>query len=161
MRQATLWCSLMILAACTGTPAGRLPFHAISETLDGFHKAAADADEETYFSLLSDDAVFLGTDASERWTKGEFRRWAEPYFQRDSAWKYEPRQRSISINADGDTAWFDETVHNEKYGDLRGTGVLIRTPDGWKIAQYNLTFPIPNEIAGQVVEMIRRVEESR
>ncbi len=160
LRSLTL-CLLLLISACSTAQPERSAINAINDTLDAFHKAAAEADEETYFSLLSDDAVFLGTDASERWTKGEFQRWAEPYFARESAWTYEPRRRSISINAMGSTAWFDETVHNDKYGDLRGTGVLIHTPDGWKIAQYNLTFPIPNEIAGQVVEMIRSVEESR
>lgn len=161
MLRMLIICPLLLVAACSTTQSERPAINAINDTLDAFHKAAAEADGDTYFSLLSDDAVFLGTDASERWTKAEFQRWAEPYFARESAWTYEPRRRSISINAVGSTAWFDETVHNDKYGDLRGTGVLIHTPEGWKIAQYNLTFAVPNEIAGQVVEMIRSVEESR
>ncbi len=161
MCRVPILCSIVLLSACAGTRSVPSAIHAVGDTLDAFHKAAADADEDTYFRLLSVDAVFLGTDASERWTKGEFRRWARPYFERDSAWTYEPIRRSISINADADTAWFDETLRNEKYGDLRGSGVLIRTPDGWKIAQYNLTFTIPNEIAGEVVELIGKAKESR
>ena len=39
----------------------------ISEVLDAFHNAAARADWTTYFDLMSDDAVFIGTDVSERW----------------------------------------------------------------------------------------------
>ncbi len=127
----------------------------VNRTLDAFHAAAAEADEETYFDLMAEDSVFLGTDATERWTKDEFEAWAEPFFERDSAWTYVSIERHVGLNANQDTAWFDEVVRNENYGDLRGSGALIRTPAGWRITQYNLTFPVPNEIAGQVVEMIK------
>ena len=49
---------------------------------------------------------------------------------------------------------------NERYlirsGGLE-TLVLIKGVDGaWKIAHYNLTIPIPNDLANAVVEMIRK-----
>lgn len=144
-----------MLASCAGSERASPAVTAINETLDRFHKAAREADEDTYFSLLSESAVFLGTDATERWTKEEFRAWAEPYFQRESAWDYRPLQRAIGLNRAMDAAWFDETVRNKSYGDLRGTGALILTPDGWRITQYNLTFVIPNDIAPEVVRMTR------
>lgn len=144
-----------LLSSCAGSPQTAPAVSAINETLDAFHKAAKDADEETYFSLLSEDAIFLGTDASERWTKDQFRAWAEPYFQRESAWTYKPIQRAVGLNRAMDAAWFDEMVRNETYGDLRGTGALILTPEGWRITQYNLTFLIPNDIAPEVIRMTR------
>ena len=49
----------------------------------------------------------------------------------------------VDIASDGLTAWFDETVENEHYGACRGTGVLRRDGDEWRIAQYNLTIPVP------------------
>ncbi|MBV19632.1 MAG: hypothetical protein CL870_00845 [Cytophagia bacterium] len=54
--------------------------------------------------------------------------------------------RNIYLNNNKNTAWFDEELSNEKYGVFRGTGVLIKTDEGWKISQYNLLLPIPNEL---------------
>ena len=53
---------------------------------------------------------------------------------------------------------FDELLENEKYGTCRGSGVLIATPEGWRIAQYNLTFVVPNDIALEVVKTIREAD---
>jgi hypothetical protein len=128
----------------------------INRVLDDFHDAAAVADLDRYFGNLTAHAVFLGTDAWERWPRDDFREYAAPHFLGESAWAYTPRNRSIALSASGETAWFDETVVNEKYGSLRGSGVLELCGDGvWRIAQYNLGFTIPNEIAGEVVEMIK------
>jgi len=128
----------------------------INHVLDDFHDAAAVADIERYFGHLTAHAVFLGTDAWERWPRDEFREYAAPHFLGESAWAYTPKDRSIALSEDGDTAWFDETVVNEKYGALRGSGVLEYCGDGvWRIAQYNLGFTVPNEISGQIVEMIK------
>ena len=52
----------------------------IAAVLDDFHAAAADADEERYFGHLAASGVFLGTDATERWTKEQFRAYAHPHF---------------------------------------------------------------------------------
>lgn len=146
---------ILVLPACQSTPSRVPALDEINNTLDAFHTAASEADEDTYFGLLTDDAVFLGTDATERWTKPEFQEWAAQFFERDSAWTYESIERHVGLNSAQDTAWFDEVVRNENYGDLRGSGALILTPNGWRITQYNLVFPVPNEIAGEVVEMIK------
>lgn len=128
---------------------------AVGVVLDAFHDAAAHADGKTYFGLLTDDAVFLGTDPGERWPRQAFEEWAQQYFERESAWTYVSVERHVVVEPGGKAAWFDEVVRNASYGDLRGTGVLRRTSEGWRIAQYNLTFVVPNGIAGEVVEMIR------
>lgn len=130
---------------------------AVRETLDRFHQAAAEADAETYFSLLADDAVYLGTDAGERWSVDDFRAFAQPYFERGQGWTYVPTSRHVALDADRGTAWFDEMLENASYGTTRGTGVLTKTPAGWRIVQYHLAIPIPNEIAKEVVERIRKV----
>ena len=46
---------------------------AVGNVLDAFHTTASKADEEAYFALLAPNAVFLGTDATERWDKAAFR----------------------------------------------------------------------------------------
>lgn len=128
----------------------------VAWTLDSLHKAAATADERAYFSLYADNAVFLGTDAKERWTLDEFKAFAHPYFAKGKAWTYTPikGKRSIVIEGkDGDVAWFDEQLENPKLGVCRGSGVLVKTATGWKVKQYNLTMLVPNEVAEKVGQM--------
>jgi len=45
----------------------------VESVLDAFHAAASTADEQRYLELLTADAVFLGTDASERWAGEHYR----------------------------------------------------------------------------------------
>ncbi len=130
----------------------------IAAVLDKFHLAAAQANAQDYFSLLSEEAVFLGTDATERWTKKEFNAFVQPYFTEGRGWSYAVKKRNISIIQHGQTAFFDEILYNEKYGHCRGAGVLIKTATGWKIAQYNLSVMLPNEIVTEVVGQIKRFE---
>jgi ketosteroid isomerase-like protein len=144
-----------LLVACQsagGVPAAD-PERAIARVLDDWHQSASVADGARYFGHMAEDAVFLGTDASERWTLPEFRSFCEPYFSKGVGWTYEPRERHVS--AAGHLAWFDERLWNEKYGECRGTGVLREDGGDWKIVHYSLTFPVPNELAGDVVKLIR------
>lgn len=149
-----LICAVALGAAILPTWAGSAADAA--RVLDRLHQAAAVADEAAYFELFADDAVFLGTDASERWTVLEFRAYAHPHFARGKGWTYTVREggRHVYLSADGNLAWFDEVLDNAKYGECRGTGVLRRVDGRFRIVQYNLTIPIPNEIAPDVVAMI-------
>jgi len=128
---------------------------AINGVLDSYHKAASQADWDTYFDFMSDDGVFLGTDASERWPKEVFREYAVDR----TGWTYTPKDRNVNLTPDGNSAWFDEILDSENYGSSRGTGVLIKTSDGWKISQYHLTFPVPNELAREITDAIKAFEE--
>jgi hypothetical protein len=127
----------------------------VAAVLDDFHDAAAQADFDRYFGHFAHDGVFLGTDAGERWSVGAFRTYARPHFDAGRGWTYVPRDRHVTIGADGATAWFDELLDNAKYGTCRGSGVLVHGDGAWRIAQYNLTFVVPNEVAKDVVEVIR------
>lgn len=135
------------------------PAAVIGEVLDTFHEAASKADGELYFSLFFDGGVFIGTDVTERWTIAEFRKFAEPYFSEGRGWTYLPKERHIDLSPAGNTAWFDEVLWNEKYGICRGTGVLVLTATGWRIAQYHLTFPIPNDLSAEITARIKEFEE--
>ena len=125
----------------------------VEAVLNDFHDAAAKGDYTRYFSHFTDDAVFLGTDPSERWTTSEFKVYAKPRFER-GGWAYTPVKRNVFISKDGQTAWFDETVSSKKYGLMRGTGVLVKSGTTWKLAQYNLLKPIPNDLFDKTVETI-------
>ena len=131
----------------------------IEKVLDTFHQSAAQADASSYLQLLSDDAIFLGTDGAERWNKQEFSEFVRPYFSAGKGWLYTPLSRNITITTSKASAFFDEALVNKNYGRCRGTGVLVKTPHGWKIAQYSLSVPMPNEIAKDLVRSIKQFEE--
>ena len=135
----------------------------VAKVLDQFHDAASRADENEYFGLFAEDGVFLGTDASERWSKEQFRAYAKPYFAQGRGWTYLPRPngRFVTISKDGTVAWFDEILDNAKFGECRGSGVLVLGDKGWKIAQYNLTVPVPNDLMPKVAEMIKATAKAR
>ena len=127
-------------------------------TLDSFHRAAANADTAAYFAAMTDDVVFLGTDGGERWQGSEFRDFVAAHFSAGRGWTYVPVQRDITVSANGDIAWFDELLHNEGLGTCRGSGVLVKSTNGWKIAQYNLSVPIPNAIVRDVATDIAALQ---
>ena len=133
---------------------------AIHEVLDDWHAAAAEADFERYFNhFAGDSSIFMGTDASERWTVSEFRPWSQPFFERGQAWNFTPTERFVYFSDDRQTAWFDEELDTPNLGPARGSGVLSNTENGWKIEHYNLSIPIPNEIADDVVNQIDELNE--
>lgn len=229
----------------------------VTKVLDAFHAAAAKADEKTYFDLFAPEGVFIGTDATERWTVAQFREYAKPIFAKGRGWVYKPRLQSrhvdfVIVHGSGDApaapspaptasptpappantpgstppsstpaskpsapsgpsapaaptspptpsappspsapsapgspaspskpsmppaptpapapapgatpssdaafAWFDELLDSEKYGLCRGTGVMRKIGGEWKITQYHLTVPVPNELMEQVTRMIK------
>ncbi len=133
---------------------------AVSAVLDTLHEAASEADFDRYFSLYAGEATFLGTDATERWTREEFMDYARPHFDAGTGWTYHMLERHISIAPSGRTAWFDERLDNAGLGETRGSGVLVMEDGSWRIAQYNLTIPIPNELAGDVVRTIRALRQN-
>jgi len=110
---------------------------------------------EAYFALFAPDAIFYGTDAKERWTVDEFRDYAMPYFSAGRGWTYVPTERHVYFDDEGDIAWFDERLQNDKYGEVRGSGVLRRRDGQWRIVQYNLALPVPNEVTAGLLELIR------
>ena len=58
-------------------------------------------------------------------------------------------------------AWFDEALDTPNLGPARGSGVLVRTAETWKIAHYDLSVPIPNELMKEVKERIERFGRER
>lgn len=145
--------SLLVLAAAVrGAP--RDDRAEVEALLDRFHAAASRADEGAYFACLDADGVFLGTDPEERWTVPDFRAYAHEHFAAGRGWTYVPRERHVTIGARARTAWFDEVLRNEKYGLCRGTGTCVKVRGTWRIAQYSLTFLVPNDAAPAVVAAI-------
>jgi uncharacterized protein (TIGR02246 family) len=156
--------ALLCLALLTATPeAGTpaTPTAAVNAVLDDWHKAATQADEARYFGHFTPDAVFLGTDATERWTRDEFRTWARPYFSKGKAWSFTTVSRHVSFSKDGAVAWFDEALSTPNMGPARGSGVLVKDGGAWKLAQYNLSIPIPNDLMQDFKQRIGAHEKKR
>jgi ketosteroid isomerase-like protein len=118
---------------------------AVARELDDFHDAAAHADEPRYFAHFAPDAVFLGTDVTERWNVAAFRAYAHPHFATGKGWTYHPLRRAIAFAPSGAVAWFDEDLRGERVGPTRGSGVLVLRDGRWLIALYDLSITIPNE----------------
>ena len=116
--------------------------------LNGLHLDAHKGSFESYFDRYSTDAVFLGTDKTERWTIEEFKAYAKPAFSDGHGWTYSVIERNWE--GDGNTRWFDEILLNEKLGHCRGTGVVELINGEWKISHYALTMLVPNSIAAKV-----------
>lgn len=130
----------------------------IHSVLDNWHKAAADADFDKYFDVMTPSFVFLGTDASEYWTRSSFAAYAKPYFDKGKAWKFTRLERHIYLNYDRTTAWFDELLETDMK-ICRGSGVLLRQNGQWKIAQYVLSMTIPNDNTQEVVKIKTPIED--
>ena len=152
--------SLLALLACATTeapaptPDPEVARAAVDSVLTALHQTASEGAWDLYFALYAPDAVFFGTDATERWSLEEFRGYASA----SRGWTYQMTERHVFVDDDASTAWFDERLENAAYGETRGTGVLRRTDDGWKIVQYNLTIPIPNPLAAEFAERIRGLD---
>lgn len=131
----------------------------IGVLIDAWHAAAGDADADKYFGLMAEDAVYIGTEAGERWTKPEFVEFARPYFERGSAWDFKSTTRSVYVSDDGRTAWFEELL-DTWMGVCAGSGVLQSTDDGWKIKHYHLSVTVPNDLIDEFIDLVRSADSS-
>lgn len=120
--------------------------------IDKWHTAAAEADFDTYFNLMTSNAVFVGSDASEVWNYEEFKSFSKPYFDAGKAWTFESVNRNIYQDKAGNTAWFDEVLKSDHMGLCRGSGVLQKTNGEWKIRHYVLSLAVPNALVDELVQ---------
>ncbi|MEM9077332.1 MAG: nuclear transport factor 2 family protein [Bacteroidota bacterium] len=125
---------------------------AIATLLDAWHKAAAEADFDAYFSKMTDDGVFIGTDAAENWQNDAFREFSKPYFDKGKAWSFTSVERNIYIGDSGEMAWFDELLDTQMKL-CRGSGVVKKENGQWKIAHYVLSIAVPNENVGELIKL--------
>lgn len=134
---------------------------AVENVLNKLHLFAAEAKSDDYMKLFSDNAVFFGTDIKERWPKLEFDAYATKRMASGIGWTYFMTERNIFFSDDKKIAWFDEILFHEIYGNFRGTGVLKIVNNEWKIAQYNLLLPIPNDLMKKYAMEIKAYYEEK
>ena len=129
-----------------------------------FTRRLRQADEERYFRTLSAyDAVFLGTAPGERWRGESLRTFVHSYFSTRQGMERTCRQRARSASPpDGRTAWFDETVDERRpMARVAAAACLRHERGGWRIAQYNLMIPVPDELAPELVDEDPRARMSQ
>jgi len=126
----------------------------LGSLISRWHRAAATADEDTFFGLMTPDAIYIGTDTTERWERDSLRAWSVSAFERPVAWDFTATQRHITLSSDGNTAWWDEVL-TTWMGPCRATGILVDTPEGWKIRHYQLSVTVPNDLIKPFIELTR------
>lgn len=124
----------------------------ITSLLNNWHKAAAKANYNNYFGALDSVSIYIGTDVAEVWSKKQFSAFSKPYFNRGKAWAFTAVDRNVYFNKSGDTAWFDEIL-NTWMGVCRGSGVLEKTGEDWKIKHYVLSITVPNDNINDVIKI--------
>ena len=131
----------------------------INLVVDNWHQAAAEANFNLYFNAMTEDAIFIGTDATENWNKPAFIQFAKPYFDKGKAWSFTKLERNIYFSSDKKMAWFDELL-NTQMKICRGSGVLVVDKNGnWKIKHYVLSMTIPNDHTNEVVKIKSLIED--
>ncbi len=150
---------LLVTSGCSeNKSAGANESGKIASLLDSFNIYAGKADFNNYFKYYADDAIFIGTDANERWNKADFMVWSKPFFDKGKAWNFTTLQRNIYFDETGSVAWFDELL-NTQMKICRGSGVLVKNGNDWKIKQYVLSMTVPNSVHDSILP-IKSPEEA-
>jgi hypothetical protein len=123
----------------------------INTLLVAWHNAATITNFNSYFETLDSNAVFIGTAAEEVWTKKQFAQFSKPYFEKGKAWSFLTLERNVYVSTSGDFAWFNELLETWM-GTCRGSGVLEKKGNTWRIKQYVLSVPIPNDDMQAVIK---------
>lgn len=124
-----------------------------NKVIDAWHHAAAVGDSATFFGLMTEDAVYLGTDLSERWDRTSMARDLGKYFRGRKAWHFEPFDRHYYDLKDKNKVMFDESLKTWM-GPCRATGVLARVNGKWRIAYYNLSVAVPNQYIKEYIKLL-------
>ena len=124
-------------------------------------RAMASADAKAFFANFADDAIIMGTDATERFDFDEFRAWSAPMFTRGPRPVATLIEENITVADDGTLAWFHERIRRAGLGELRLSGVLRKAEGRWQIVQLNHAFPVPNEIVGTLIERIQNANSGK
>lgn len=143
-----------IYESCRSIEPRKVELSLINRTLDEWHGLAAVGDS-TYFDYFSDGSFYLGTDPKEIWTVQQFKDFAMPYFRRGSAWNFKNKNRNVHLGDYGHYAWFDEIL-DTWMGLCRGTGVMEKQSEGWKIKQYSLTILVPNSKINEYLKLVKQ-----
>ena len=155
----TLGVSIFLFFACATPNTVKTDKSAIRKEVNtllvNWHKAASDANFKEYFRVLDSTTVYIGTAAEEIWTKEQFANFSKPYFDKGKAWSFTTLERNIYMSESANIVWFDELI-DTWMGTCRGSGVLEKKEDSWKIKQYVLSVAIPNDDIQAVIDIKKK-----
>ena len=152
-------CLFVVSFAASAQQADPALTRAVNAFVDGWHDDAAHA-RLAYFDKMAPDGVYIGTDKHELWHRDEFKAWAKKFFERGSAWSFKAVRRNVYASPDGGFIWFDEILDTPNMGPCMASGVIRKTGKGFEILHYQLSFAVPNELAGQVTKLVKDVESN-
>ena len=124
----------------------------INKLLNNWHDDAKEAKLDNYINLIDLEGFYIGTDASEIWTKKEFESFSKPYFEKKQTWDFKTINRNIHFSKNNDVVWFNELL-DTWMGKCRGSGILEKVNGKWKIKQYVLSVTIPNSKMSKVIKI--------
>ncbi len=124
----------------------------VNNLVNNWHKDVANYNFDAYFNAMTDDAIFIGTDASENWNKKAFKKFTKLHFDKRKTWNFKPLERNIYISENGKIVWFDELL-DTWMRVCRGSGVLVKQNNAWKIKHYVLSTTIPNDSMKKIVKI--------
>ncbi len=86
-----------------------------------------------HFTFSAALAALLGTSVS--WAADTAEQ-AAADFHASSGWDYRSADRRVDLIGNGSTARVEERLQHESLGEWRGSGVLVKGSDGWRMSQY-------------------------
>ncbi|MFO8001146.1 MAG: nuclear transport factor 2 family protein [Marinilabilia sp.] len=125
---------------------------AVDKVLKDLLRSQEKGDIETFAGcfLHNNQVVHIGTDIDEYFTS-----WRDYFHRMDdilasrNGYDINEKETRVNISDDGNTAWFSQLIDTcyETKGEItriegfRHTGVLVNTPEGWKIVQSHVSAP--------------------
>ncbi len=158
LKSFILACALCFTSLCQAASADPTLTKQVNAFVDAWHDDAAHA-RMAYFDKMAPDGVYIGTDRSELWQRDDFKAWARKYFEgKKSAWSFKATRRNVYTSDDGKLIWFDELLDTPNMGHCMASGVIRKTDKGFEILHYQLSMAVPNEVAKQVTELVKKAE---
>ncbi|MFT5926261.1 MAG: ketosteroid isomerase-like protein [Rubritalea sp.] len=147
--------SIVVFYSCATKKTVDIPD--VEQSIDAWHQAAAQANFENYFDLMTDEGIFIGTDATENWQLAEFKAFSKPYFDTGKAWSFTSLERHVY--AQNEIVYFDELLDTQM-GICRGSGVMKMQDGTWKIAHYVLSIAVPNDKVSSLTQMKKEWDQN-
>jgi len=159
-------CAVLLLTACNQTPAPvtvdlEAEEAAAKEMFSILRDAMNTQNFETMFSLITDDALIIGSDPTENWSKEELKiKWIELAEAID--FKFELfGEQLFKLNTDGNSAIAVSQFYVPAMsGNLPGRQVfnLIKVDEKWMVSFWSSSIILKNEDVPKILEALK-IEE--
>lgn len=125
----------------------------VDSMINQWHRAASTGDGPSFFGRMTHDAIYLGTDASERWTRTSMEADLGKYFNGKRAWHFIPYDRTYFSLDNSQDVFFDEYLKTWM-GTCRGAGLITKENGMWKIKYYQLSVAVPNDVIKPYLKLL-------